>query len=77
MWEVAQREAFELNKVAISREPVPVHSEESQPYTLQTDASGAAMGAVLSHKKDGGCLHPVAFMSVSFSPAELSTLSLC
>ncbi|CCO34985.1 Retrotransposable element Tf2 155 kDa protein type 1 [Rhizoctonia solani AG-1 IB] len=72
VWEAAQREAFHQIKTAISQEPVLAHPDESQPYTLETDASGAAMGPVLSQRKDDGCLHPVAFMSASFSPAELN-----
>ncbi|CCO32589.1 Retrotransposable element Tf2 155 kDa protein type 1 [Rhizoctonia solani AG-1 IB] len=72
VWEAAQREAFHQIKTAISQEPVLAHPDESQPYTLETDASGAAMGAVLSQRKDDGRLHPVAFMSASFSPAELN-----
>ncbi|CEL52857.1 Retrotransposable element Tf2 155 kDa protein type 1 OS=Schizosaccharomyces pombe (strain 972 / ATCC 24843) GN=Tf2-1 PE=4 SV=1 [Rhizoctonia solani AG-1 IB] len=72
VWEAAQREAFHQIKTAISQEPVFVHPDESQPYTLETDASGTAMGAVLLQRKDDGCLHPVAFMCASFSPAELN-----
>jgi hypothetical protein len=30
------------------------------------------MGAVLSQRQEDGCLHPIAFMSASFSPAELN-----
>ncbi|CCO34604.1 Retrotransposable element Tf2 155 kDa protein type 1 [Rhizoctonia solani AG-1 IB] len=70
VWEAAQKEAFHRIKIAISQEPVLAHPDESQPYTLETDASGTAMGAALSQRKDDGCLHPVAFMSASFSPAE-------
>ncbi|CCO34032.1 Retrotransposable element Tf2 155 kDa protein type 1 [Rhizoctonia solani AG-1 IB] len=72
VWEAPQKEAFQQIKIAISKEPVLAHPDKSQPYTLETDASGAAMGAVLSQRKDDGCLHPVAFMSASFSPAELN-----
>ncbi|CCO30457.1 Retrotransposable element Tf2 155 kDa protein type 1 [Rhizoctonia solani AG-1 IB] len=46
VWEAAQKEAFHQIKIAISQEPVLAHPDESQPYTLETDASGAAMGAV-------------------------------
>ncbi|CCO35652.1 Retrotransposable element Tf2 155 kDa protein type 1 [Rhizoctonia solani AG-1 IB] len=72
VWEAAQKEAFHQIKIAISQEPVLAPPDESQPYTLETDTSGTAMGAVLSQRKDDGCLHPVAFMSASFSPAELN-----
>ncbi|CEL57222.1 hypothetical protein RSOLAG1IB_08434 [Rhizoctonia solani AG-1 IB] len=72
VWGVSQKEAFHQIRIATSQKPVLAHPDESQPYTLETDASGAAMGAVLSQRKDDGCLHPVAFMSASFSPAELN-----
>ncbi|CCO34909.1 Retrotransposable element Tf2 155 kDa protein type 2 [Rhizoctonia solani AG-1 IB] len=72
VWEAAQKEAFQQIKIAISQEPVLAHPDESLPYTLETDASGTAMGAVLWQRKNDGCLHPVAFMPASFSPAELN-----
>ncbi|QRW02844.1 Retrotransposable element Tf2 protein [Ceratobasidium sp. AG-Ba] len=51
---------------------VLAHPDENEPYQLETDASGTAMGAVLSQQQPDGHLHPVAFMSMSFSPAELN-----
>ncbi|QRV94487.1 Retrotransposable element Tf2 protein [Ceratobasidium sp. AG-Ba] len=62
--------AFHAIKAAISKEPVLAHSHENQPYQLETDASGTAMGAVSSQRPPDGRLHPVASMSMSFSPAE-------
>ncbi|QRW17972.1 Retrotransposable element Tf2 protein [Rhizoctonia solani] len=72
IWLEEQKAAFDAIKAEICKEPVLAHPDESKPYTLETDASGAAMGAVLSQRKEDGCLHPVAFMSASFSPAELN-----
>ncbi|QRW16914.1 Retrotransposable element Tf2 protein [Rhizoctonia solani] len=71
IWLEEQKAAFDAIKAEIYKEPVLAHPDESKPYTLETDTSGAAMGAVLSQRKEDGCLHP-AFMSVSFSPAELN-----
>jgi hypothetical protein len=71
-WGEAQQQAFNEIKAAISKEPTLAHPDESKPYFLETDASGAAMGAVLSQRQEDGCLHPIAFMSASFSPAELN-----
>ncbi|QRV73870.1 Retrotransposable element Tf2 protein [Ceratobasidium sp. AG-Ba] len=51
---------------------VLAHPNENEPHQLETDASGTAMGAVLSQQQPDGHLHPVAFMSMSFSPAELN-----
>ncbi|KAF8669628.1 hypothetical protein RHS04_08699 [Rhizoctonia solani] len=72
IWLEEQKAAFDAIKAEICKEPVLAHPDESKPYTLETDTSGAAMGAVLSQRKEDGCLHPVAFMSASFSPAELN-----
>ncbi|KAF8747244.1 hypothetical protein RHS01_11370 [Rhizoctonia solani] len=72
IWLEEQKAAFDAIKAEICKEPVLAHPDESKPYTLEIDASGAAMGAVLSQRKEDGCLHPVAFMSASFSPAELN-----
>ncbi|KAF8759761.1 hypothetical protein RHS01_02203 [Rhizoctonia solani] len=72
IWLEEQKAAFDAIKAEICKEPVLAHPDESKPYTLETDASEAAMGAVLSQRKEDGCIHPVAFMSASFSPAELN-----
>ncbi|KAF8749468.1 hypothetical protein RHS01_09960 [Rhizoctonia solani] len=72
IWLEEQKAAFDAIKAEICKEPVLAHPDEFKPYTLETDASGAAMGAILSQRKEDGCLHPVAFMSASFSPAELN-----
>jgi hypothetical protein len=47
-----------------------VHPDPSKPYYLETDASGAAMGAILSQRQEDGRLHPIVYMSQSFSGAE-------
>jgi hypothetical protein len=71
-WGEAQQQAFDEIKAAISKEPTLAHPNESKPYFLETDASGAAMGVVLSQRQEDGRLHPLALMSASFSPAELN-----
>ncbi|QRW23527.1 Retrotransposable element Tf2 protein [Rhizoctonia solani] len=72
IWLEEQKAAFDAIKAEICKEPVLAHPDESKPYNLETDASEAAMCAVLSQRKEDDCLHPVAFMSASFSPAELN-----
>ncbi|KAF8753406.1 hypothetical protein RHS01_07194 [Rhizoctonia solani] len=72
IWQEEQKAAFDTIKAEICKEPVLAHPDESKPYTLETDASGAAMGAVPSQRKEDGCIHPVAFMLASFSPTELN-----
>jgi hypothetical protein len=39
---------------------------------IETDASDYAMGAILSQQFEDGKIHPVAFISKKFSPAELN-----
>ncbi|KAJ1300835.1 hypothetical protein OPQ81_002475 [Rhizoctonia solani] len=72
VWEKQQADAFQAIKAAISKEPVLIHPDKSKPYFLEADASGAAMGAVLSQRGGDGCLHPVAFTSKTFEPAEMN-----
>jgi hypothetical protein len=49
---------------------VLAHSDPDKPYFLETNTSGAAMGAVLSQRSEDGRLHPTAYMSKSFNDAE-------
>ncbi|CCO31931.1 Retrotransposable element Tf2 155 kDa protein type 2 [Rhizoctonia solani AG-1 IB] len=55
---------------AIVNAPVIVHTDPSKPYFLETDASGAALGSVLSQRQEDGCLHPIGYLSESFKGAE-------
>lgn len=61
---------FEAIKDAICLAPVLQHADPNKPYVLATDDSGAAMGAVLSQRQEVGRLHPIAFMSKSFTSPE-------
>ncbi|KAB5587761.1 Retrotransposable element Tf2 [Ceratobasidium theobromae] len=70
-WGEAQQATFAI-KVEISKEPTLTHPNTNKPYFLEIHASGTAMGAVLSQRGEDGRLHPVAFMSSSFSPAEMN-----
>ncbi|KAF8751627.1 hypothetical protein RHS01_08519 [Rhizoctonia solani] len=62
--------AFQELKTLVTRSPVLIHSNPNLPYYLETDASGIAMGAILSQQGEDNRLHPVAYMSKSFSGAE-------
>ena len=46
------------------------HPDPSKPYIVETDASGYAVGGILSQEDEDGELRPVAFYSRKFSPAE-------
>jgi len=49
-----------------------VHFLSARPTVIETDASDYALGAVLSQVPDDGRLHPVAFHSRMFKPAEIN-----
>jgi hypothetical protein len=69
-WGPKEQESFEAIKEAICQQPVLAHPDPAKAYYLETDASGAAMGAVLSQRQEDGRLHPIAYMSQSFAGAE-------
>ncbi|KAF8750825.1 hypothetical protein RHS01_09156 [Rhizoctonia solani] len=69
-WDVLEEQAFQELKALVTKAPVLIHSNPNLPYYLETDASGIAMGAILSQQGDNNRLHPVAYMSKSFSGAE-------
>jgi hypothetical protein len=51
-------------------EPVLAHPVLTDPFELEVDASGFAMGAVLLQKKEDGKKHPIAYYSKTLSAAE-------
>ncbi|KAF8753261.1 hypothetical protein RHS01_06869 [Rhizoctonia solani] len=65
-----EEEAFQELKSLVTKSPVLIHSNPELPYYLETDASGVAMGAILSQQGPDNRLHPIAYMSKSFSGAE-------
>ncbi|KAF8751798.1 hypothetical protein RHS01_08356 [Rhizoctonia solani] len=69
-WDTKEQEAFQDLKKAITNAPVLCHANPAKPYFLETDASGAALGSVLSQQQEDGRLHPLGFLSESFKGAE-------
>ncbi|QRW18193.1 Retrotransposable element Tf2 protein [Rhizoctonia solani] len=69
-WETREQEAFQNLKDAITSAPVLCHADPAKPYFLETDASGAALGSILSQRQEDGRLHPLGFLSESFKGAE-------
>ncbi|QRW23180.1 Retrotransposable element Tf2 protein [Rhizoctonia solani] len=57
-------------KDAITSAPVLCHANPAKPYFLETDASGAALGSILSQRQEDGRLHPLGFLSESFKGAK-------
>ncbi|KAF8689682.1 hypothetical protein RHS03_09063, partial [Rhizoctonia solani] len=69
-WGNLEEGAFQELKLLVTQSPVLVHSNLDLPYYLETDTSGVAMGAILSQQGTDNRLHPVAYMSKSFSSAK-------
>ncbi|CCO35166.1 Retrotransposable element Tf2 155 kDa protein type 1 [Rhizoctonia solani AG-1 IB] len=71
-WTEKEQAAFEGLKKAITEAPVLAHADPDKEYFLETDASGAALGSVLSQRQEDGRLHPIGFLSESFKGAEVN-----
>jgi hypothetical protein len=66
-WEGKQQKTFDTLKGKISTAPVLALPDLQQPFEIETDASGYAMGAVLmQHRK------PICFHSETFSQAVVN-----
>jgi len=52
--------------------PILAHFDAGKPVIIETDASDFAIGAVLSQRDTEKRLHPVAFHSRKFQPAEIN-----
>ncbi|KAF8751804.1 hypothetical protein RHS01_08350 [Rhizoctonia solani] len=65
-WSTREQEAFLGLKEAITNAPVLCHADPAKPYFLETDASRAALGSILSQRQEDGRLHPLGFLSESF-----------
>jgi hypothetical protein len=69
-WEARHQKAFEELKHRVTTEPVLAHPVLTDPFELEVDASGFAMGAVLLQKKEDSKKHPIAYYSKTLSTAE-------
>ncbi|CEL53147.1 hypothetical protein RSOLAG1IB_11279 [Rhizoctonia solani AG-1 IB] len=69
-WTDKEEQSFRELQRAIINAPVIVHANPSKPYFLETNASGAALGSVLSQRQEDGRLHPIGYLSESFKGAE-------
>ena len=71
VWSIEAQEAFDNIKSKFSSSPVLAYPDRNLPFTVETDSSNFAIGAVLSQKtpKDNK-VHPIAFYSRSLSPVE-------
>ncbi|KAF8694673.1 hypothetical protein RHS03_08144, partial [Rhizoctonia solani] len=69
-WDEKEQAAFQGLKDAITNTLVLCHANPAKPYFLETDASGAALGSILSQRQEDGCLHLLGFLSKLFKGAK-------
>lgn len=75
LWSGECQDAFELLKNRFMEAPILVHFYPNRPTIVETDASDFALGAILSQEvppEEGSSLHPVAYHSRKFKPAEIN-----
>lgn len=68
-WGEEQQTAFQNIKDALQQHPILAYPDLDKPFTLATDASLLAVGAVLSQTTDQGD-RPIAYASRKLNPAE-------
>jgi hypothetical protein len=71
-WTKEAELAFTELKQRFTSAPILAHFNPANPVIVETDASDFALGAVLSQRDEDNGLHPVAFHSRKFSPAEIN-----
>ena len=69
-WRKKQQEAFAKSKGLLQSAELLLHFDPVKELILATDASDYCVGAVLSHKMEGGTERPVGYMSRSLNEAE-------
>ena len=69
-WGPVEQKAFDALKRALTSAPVLAHPNPQRQWIVQTDASGLAIGGVLSQKQDDDTVRPVAYWSHKFNSAE-------
>lgn len=69
-WSQACEKAFQTLKDAFTSAPALRHFDPLREIFVETDASDYVSSGVLSQKDDQGVLHPIAFMSKKYNPAE-------
>jgi len=72
-WTQEAQSSFDELKVAFTSAPILRHFNPSLPTVVEADASDYAQGGVISQRDpETGELHPIAFWSRKFNPAELN-----
>jgi len=71
-WTPKAESAFTELKNRFTSAPILAHFDPKRPVIVETDASDFALGAVLSQRNNENRLHPIAFHSRKFTPAEIN-----
>jgi len=71
-WTPREQHAFQTLKTKFTSAPTLSIFDPTKPITVETDASDYALGAILSQPDCQQVLHPVAYYSRKFTPAELN-----
>ena len=68
-WSEVEQQSFQTLKESITSAPCLIIPDMDKPFTVNTDASGFALGAALQQDHGDG-LQPIAFWSRKMKPAE-------
>lgn len=69
-WGPEHQHAFDTLKDKFAQSPVLVIPDKSKPFSIESDASKFATGAVLRQRDENGDWHPCAYLSKSFDAAQ-------
>lgn len=70
IWNTEHQTAFDTLKQRFAESPVLLMPDKSKPFSVESDASKFATGAVLRQKDINGDWHPCAYLSKSFDAAQ-------
>ena len=71
-WNHEAETAFKDLKHQFTTASILAHFDPAKPVIVERDAADLALGAVLSQRDEEGRLHPLAFHSRKFQPAEIN-----
>lgn len=69
-WTPDCQAGFDDLKRAFTTEPILAHFVPTRKIVIETDASDYALGAIISQYDESNVLHPIAFYSRTYLPAE-------
>lgn len=70
VWKAKQQLAFKIIVTAFTTAPIRRHFDLDREEIIETHASNCVSAEVLSQYYDEGVLHPMAYFSKKYTPAE-------